>query len=130
MVTRVIVCGGRDFQDKEKCFESLDVILAGNPHIEIVSGHAKGADSFGEEYAKKHGISVKVFRPDWKRYGRGAGPIRNKEMLEYAAEEEPMIIAFWDGKSKGTKNMINQAIKAGANVKIIKETLINKVIPP
>ena len=118
-MTRVIVCGGRDFNDKIKCFDALDDIFAGIDGIEIVSGHAKGADLFGEHYAHTHGIPVTVFKPDWERYGRGAGPIRNKAMLDYAMEEKPMVIAFWDGKSRGTKNMIEISTKAGADVRVI-----------
>ena len=106
MNTRIIVCGCRDFSDKALCWKTLDEILSKYSDIEIVSGHAKGADSFGEEYAVQNSIPVKVFKPDWKQYGRAAGPIRNKRMLSYALEAEAVIIAFWDGESKGTKNMV------------------------
>lgn len=119
MNTRVIVCGGRDFNDKELCFKSLDKYIGDDSTIELVSGHAKGADTIGEDYAKQRNLKVSVFKPDWKRYGRGAGPIRNRQMLEYALESRPMIIAFWDGQSRGTKNMIDQARKAGATVHIV-----------
>lgn len=94
MNTRVIVCGGRDFTDKELCFSKLDEILAEFDNPEIVSGHAKGADSFGEEYAKVHSLPVKVFPADWKLYGRGAGRVRNRQMFKYACEEKPLVIAF------------------------------------
>ncbi len=117
--TRVIVCGGRDFENKQVCFEYLGKIVPGRKNVTIISGHANGADKFGEEYAALHGLNCVVFKPDWKQYGRAAGPIRNKQMLEYAIEETPLIIAFWDGKSKGTKNMIDQSKKAGAEVIIV-----------
>jgi len=58
--------------------------------------------SFGEEYALKKGLKLSIFKADWKKYGRAAGPIRNREMYHYALEDKPMIIAFWDGVSKGT----------------------------
>ncbi len=119
MNTRVIVCGGRDFNDKGLCFSQLERILAYYDKIEIVSGHAKGADTFGEEYAKTHDLPIAIFKPDWKQYGRGAGPVRNREMLRYALEENPVVIAFWNGSSRGTKNMIDQAEKAGAKVHIV-----------
>lgn len=86
MNTRIIICGSRDFCDKELCFKALDEILEEFDNPEIVSGHAKGADTFGEEYAM---------------------------------EGTPVIIAFWDGKSKGTKNMIDQARKVNAKVYIV-----------
>lgn len=117
--TRVIVCGSRNFTDKEICFKALDQLLGENPNVEIVSGHAKGADQFGEEYAALHGIPTKVFLPDWKRYGRGAGLIRNQEMLAYSKEESSLVVAFWDGKSKGTKNMIETASAEGVKVYIV-----------
>lgn len=116
---RVIVCGGRDFQNRSLCFESLESVLSAYESLEIVSGHAKGVDTFGEEYAKEHGIKVSIFKPDWKQYGRAAGPIRNRQMLEYALETSAVIVAFWDGVSKGTKNMIEQAKKAGATVHVV-----------
>jgi hypothetical protein len=117
---RVIVCGGRDFQDKDFCFRKLDEIISPLKNIEIVSGNAKGADAFGEEYALKKGLKLSVFKADWKKYGRAAGPIRNREMYHYALEDHPMIIAFWDGVSKGTKNMIDVASKNGADIHIVK----------
>lgn len=117
---RVIVCGGRDFQDKDFCFRKLDEIISPLKNIEIVSGNAKGADAFGEEYALKKGLKLSIFKADWKKYGRAAGPIRNREMYHYALEDHPMIIAFWDGVSKGTKNMIDVAPKNGADIHIVK----------
>ena len=120
MNTRVIICGGRDFSDTGLCFDSLDLCLAGYEAVEIVSGHASGADLLGEAYARAHGLKLSVFKADWKQYGRGAGPVRNRQMLEYAMEETALVIAFWDGESKGTKNMIDQARKAGSEVKIVR----------
>ena len=117
--TRVIVCGSQHFYDKEFCFSQLDLILSEFSNPEIVSGHAKGADSFGEEYAGLHGLKLSVFPPEWKRYGRGAGPVRNRQMLEYALGAKPLVVAFWNGKSRGTKNMIEQAQKAHVEVRII-----------
>lgn len=119
MDTRVIVCGCKDFKDRDFCFSKLDEILPGYDNPEIVSGHAKGADAFGEDYAKQHSLPLQIFPAEWNRYGRAAGPIRNRAMLQYALEKKPLIIAFWNGTSRGTKNMISQAEKAGAEVKIV-----------
>jgi len=69
-----------------------------------------------------HSLKYTVFKPDWKKYGRGARPIRNKEMLNYAMEGNPVIIACWDGKSRGTKNMIEQGRKVNATVHIVQIT--------
>lgn len=119
MARRIIVCGGRDFSDRQLCFEVLDCIRTVDGEFEIVSGHAKGADTFGEEYAEANGVKVTIFKPDWKKYGKAAGPIRNGQMLAYALENNPLVIAFWNGKSRGTKNMIEQARKAGAEVRVV-----------
>lgn len=116
---RVIVCGGRDFTDRQLCFDSLDRLLSGLENVEIISGHARGADTYGEEYAVFHGLRRKYFVADWKRYGRSAGPIRNQQMLEYAMKDTAMVIAFWDGQSRGTKNMIEQARRARVKVEIV-----------
>lgn len=120
MLNRVIVCGGRDFSDKELCFESLDRILSRYSGIEIITGHARGADSLGEEYAVLNGYRLSVFSPDWKKYGKSAGPIRNSDMLAYALLENPVVIAFWDGKSEGTKDMIKKAEQARADLFVIR----------
>ena len=101
---KVIIAGGRDFSDYEKLKSFCDETLSDKTDIEIVSGKAKGADSLGEQYAKEKNYPVKEFPADWK-LGRGAGYIRNTQMANYS----DMLICFWDGKSKGTKNMIDTA---------------------
>ena len=77
--------------------------------IEIISGGAFGADKLGEKLAKRHSIPVKLFKPDWKKYGKAAGPIRNRKMAEYASNKNGVLIALWDDSSKGTKYMIKAA---------------------
>ncbi len=120
MKQRVIVAGGRDFQDYELLKTSLDQQLDFNMEIEIISGHASGADALGEKYARERNLALIVMPAQWKQYGRSAGPIRNRRMLEYALElDNSRLIAFWDGKSKGTKNMITQAQKAGLDCEVI-----------
>lgn len=115
---RVIVAGGRDFNDEEYLNKSLDELMEEFVDIEIVSGHANGADKLAEEYAMRLELSLKIFPADWKKYGRAAGPIRNREMLSYIMEEKPIVAAFWDGQSKGTKNMIEQAKKEDVECRI------------
>ena len=78
----------------------------------IISGTAKGADQLGEQWARENSVPVKQFKPDWSQYGKAAGPKRNREM----AENADALIALWDGKSKGTKNMIETAEKLGLKV--------------
>lgn len=111
---KIVIAGGRDFENynllREKCDEIIDSNLT-----EIISGCAKGADTLGERYAKERGFNTKLFPADWKTHGRKAGPIRNKQMADYGE----MLIAFWDGKSSGTKNMIENSKKLGLIVHII-----------
>lgn len=83
--------------------------------IEIVSGTANGADKLGEKYANEKGYLLKKFPADWDKYGKSAGFKRNVEMSNYA----DALIAFWDGKSKGTKHMIDLAKRYELKVKVV-----------
>ena len=116
MQSKVIVCGSRSISDKQYIFEALDKLLKDYDDVEIISGHARGVDTIAEAYAKERAIPLVVFSADWEQYGRAAGPIRNKEMLQFAMSAEPLVISFWDGKSRGTKNMMLLALKAGIAV--------------
>jgi hypothetical protein len=112
---RVIIAGSRDFTNYQFLVDSI-YQLNYSEWTEIVSGGAKGADTLGEQFAMSHKIPLTVFIADWKRYGNAAGPIRNNQM----AENADMLVAFWDGKSKGTKNMIETAQKLGLKTEVIK----------
>ena len=82
---------------------------------EIVSGGAVGVDLCAAEYAKKKGLKLTVFLPQYERYGRAAPIVRNKEIVDYADK----IIVFWNGSSKGTRSVIKYAEKAEKNIEII-----------
>lgn len=113
---KVIIAGGREFSDYDKLCVSCDKILSNQTEIEIVSGTARGADKLGEKYANERGYPIKQFPADWNLFGKSAGYKRNAQMADYA----DALIVFWDGKSKGTKHMIDLAKKVGLNIKIIK----------
>ena len=81
---------------------------------EIVSGGAKGIDSCVREYAKKNGIKLTEFLPEYSKYGRGAPLRRNLEIIAYADE----VVAFWDGKSRGTKFVIDNCKKQSKKVTV------------
>lgn len=81
----------------------------------IVSGGAKGIDSLAAEYATAHGLALVEIRPDYAKNGRGATFIRNREIVENA----DMVVAFWNGTSKGTKYTIDYANKKGVTTLII-----------
>ena len=115
---KVIVAGCRDFADYELLKEKCDFYLQNKKPeiIVIVSGHASGADTLGERYAQERGYETEVYPADWKTNGRAAGPIRNAQMAAVA----DALIAFWDGKSRGTKNMIDTATKRGLQVAVVR----------
>ena len=106
---RVAIVGSRNVKDI--------VIGAYMPDdvTEIVSGGAKGVDTLAKEYAEKYSIKYTEFLPDYSAYGRAAPLRRNDEIIAYADE----ILAFWDGKSRGTAYMINNAKKQGKPVSVV-----------
>lgn len=115
---RVIIAGGRTFDDyalvKEKCELYLSEKLKTHRVI-IVSGHASGADALGERFADEYNLPCELHPADWNRHGRAAGPIRNAEMAGVA----DALIAFWDGKSRGTASMIKLAKDKGLQVAVV-----------
>lgn len=115
---KFIIAGGRNFSDYELLENAVDhfCYLQDDQDFEIVSGHAKGADQLGERYAKEHDIPLRYFPADWLKNGRSAGYIRNAEMEKYA----DAAICFWDGESKGTKNMIDLMTKHDKKVIVVR----------
>ena len=112
-VDRIIVAGGRDFNDKFLMALALERRIASGD--EIVNGMCKtGADNLARQYAIHYNHPVKEFPPDWDRFKTAAGPMRNRQMAEYGN----VLIAFWDGKSRGTKGMIDLALKNGCEVHV------------
>lgn len=103
---KTAVVGGRDFNDAKLLFHTLDN-LAPTPS-EIISGGARGADSWAASWAKSRGVRLVVHKPDWERYGKAAGFQRNK-LIVLGAER---VVAFWDGRSKGTAHTISAATAA------------------
>lgn len=115
---RVIIAGCREFADYELLKEKCDFYLQNNKKedIVIVTGHAPGADALGERYAQERGFLLETYPADWKAHGRAAGPIRNARMASAANS----LIAFWDGKSRGTKNMIETAKNHNLKVVVVR----------
>lgn len=116
---KIIIAGSRKFSDFTTMTNIIDHILNLYVYrrgfyengIEIICGMAKGADLLGKQYAEQNGYDVKCFPANWDLYGKSAGFIRNKQMAEYASSIQGYgaLIVFWDGSSKGTKNMIELA---------------------
>lgn len=109
------VVGSRSFTDYQLLKEEIDKIRKDHKIEGLVSGGAKGADSLAEEYARKNGLEITVFYPDWKKYGRRAGYIRNEKIVNACDR----LIAFWDGQSRGTNHSINMARDQGTEYDII-----------
>ena len=88
----------------------------------IISGHCRGADMLGEQLANKYSIPIKIFPADWDKHGKAAGHIRNRQMAEYASDGDNIgiLVAFWDGKSRGTKSMIDLGLQYLKEVHVIK----------
>jgi YspA, cpYpsA-related SLOG family len=113
---KVIIAGSRNFNNYELLKEKCDKILSEQKDVEIVCGMAKGADLLGKQYQEEKGYQLKEFPAEWDKFGKSAGYIRNEEMAKYSDS----LIAFWDGKSKGTKHMIDLAEKYKLKIRIIK----------
>ena len=125
---RLIIAGSRDFDDFPKLMNSSMEILTeiskkrdDLDRIRIISGTARGADKLGEQYAKIAGYELSKFPADWDGLGKRAGYVRNAEMAKFAVEDDNygVLIAFWDGKSRGTKHMIDLAKRYGLEVHVV-----------
>ncbi len=108
---RVLITGGRDFLDQLLLFKTLDELHSKSPISLVIHGTAKGADSLAHHWAEERRVSVEACPPDWKRFGRAAGVIRNKAMLEKSPD---LLVAF--SGSRGTADMVRRARKAGLRV--------------
>ena len=119
MIKRVVIAGCRDYNNYDEAKLYIDFCLSNirrENDIVIVSGCASGADAIGERYARQNGFKVEKYPANWNKYGRSAGPIRNKQMAEVC----DYVICFWDGKSRGTKSMIEFARECNKPVRIKK----------
>jgi len=113
---KIAVVGSREFKDKQFVYNKVTSIFYNTDYktkAEFVSGGAIGVDSWAEECILGHTIKH-IFKPDWDKYGKRAGFLRNELIIN----EADKVIAFWDGQSKGTKHSIDLAIKAGKPVDI------------
>lgn len=112
---KVAVVGGRNFSDFELLNQVLSKINSNKTITLIVSGGAKGADSFANAWAEAMKIPTMIFLPDWDKFGKSAGYKRNHQIIM----EAECCVAFWDGESKGTKSSIDLAKSKNMPLKII-----------
>ena len=116
-IKRIVVAGCRDYNNYDEAKEYIDICIekiSDEDEIIFVSGACRGADKLGERYAEENGFNIERYPAQWSRYGKSAGLIRNREM----AEVSDYIICFWDGKSKGTKLMIDIAKDMGKFISV------------
>lgn len=120
---RILVCGSRGWANHATTYARIREALLGKlppsvfeQHV-IIHGNAPCVDQLAGAVARGLGYLVEVYPADWNKFGRGAGFKRNQQML---TEGKPnLVLAFWDGQSRGTKHMIDLALKAGIPVEVI-----------
>jgi hypothetical protein len=108
---KVIIAGSRTLKHHDENAKQIDALikLLPAPVSEVVSGTARGVDTSGALWAQAHGVPVRTFPADWKRYGKKAGAIRNRAMAEYA----DVLLLIWTGGSPGSQNMFKAAMGEG-----------------
>lgn len=116
---KLVIAGGRDFNDYNLMLQEVkrfcDQYEETQDTLTIISGCAKGADHLGEQLAKNSGIPLELYPADWDNHGKSAGYKRNCQMAEVA----DAVICFWDGKSLGTKHMIDIAFKSKLPLRVV-----------
>lgn len=109
---KIIVSGHRDLRDAEQ----VDITLSELKPTLIIHGGARGADNLAGQWAKEHGVPVRVYPANWGLYGKGAGPIRNQQMVDAGAD---YWVAFLAPTSRGTADFIRRAKAAGIPGQIV-----------
>lgn len=116
---KLVVAGTRQYNNPKVIYDEINNIRKQHKITEILQGGCpNSADQTAEKYAKEKGITSTTINADWDNLGKKAGPIRNQEL----AEKGDILLAFWDGKSPGTRDMIYKMRKKG------KETIVKKIL--
>lgn len=118
---RVLVCGSRDWEDFDAIMRVMVFLQGAAGHgkeIVVIHGACRGADQLADRVAKYMGFETEPYPADWDAHGRAAGPIRNQQMLDDGQPD--LVLAFHPDikQSRGTKDMVNRARKAGIPVRI------------
>jgi hypothetical protein len=114
---KVVVCGGRRFNDRNLLFTELDKLHTAYWIDQIINGGSGGADKLAREWARRNHVALATYPAEWDRYGRRAGPIRNQQMLD---EEKPDVVLAFPG-GDGTADMVRRARSVGVCLIEIKE---------
>jgi hypothetical protein len=115
---KIGIIGSRNFNDNELLEEVMLDYLNREDEFNcelVVSGGAIGADRLGEQWAKNNNIPTLIFKPEWEKYGKSAGFIRNEDIVK----NSDFVVVFWDGVSNGSKHSIDLAIKYNVPVRIV-----------
>lgn len=115
-MTRIIISGSRSFDNYDLLSKTMNALTFKLDQVEVLSGHAEGADRLGEKWAAQHYHTYHVYRPDYDKHGKGAPLKRNEEM----AQNADCCVCFWDGQSNGTAHMIAMAKKYKLKLRVIK----------
>lgn len=107
---RVLVCGGRNYRDRDAVYRELDARLWAMSAL--ICGAAPGADTLAWDWGRSRDLPCERFPADWRKHGRAAGPIRNQRMID---EGKPDIVLAFSG-GRGTTDMIDRARRAGISV--------------
>lgn len=129
---KIIVAGSRDVTEYDTVRQAF--IHSGywkefGMRIEVVSGTARGVDRLGEMFAVNNGLKCHKFPADWDTHGKAGGHIRNRYMGNFAREHGGRLLAIWDGKSRGTKGMIEYAQGIGLETFVYRTDKIIRYIP-
>lgn len=115
MSITLAVCGGRELDDWALVREALDSIHESDGVDRLVTGGCRGADKLAEDWASLNLVDTDIYEANWEQHGKGAGPIRNQEMLDLGKPD--MLLAFPGGR--GTSDMTKRALKSGIRVAIV-----------
>lgn len=114
---KILITGGRNYSDRATVFTELDKLHSETTICTLIHGAATGADTLADDWARVRGVEVIACPADWKKHGRAAGPIRNRQML---IDHKPELLVAFPG-GKGTMNMIGQARAARVKIVVIGE---------
>ena len=119
---RIVIAGSKTFKDYDLLKTTIEKYVENfeKEDVEFITSTTEGADQFGENWALENKYEIKIFYADYDTYGKNAENRCNVDMVRYAAEEDGMLIAFWDGESGGTKNIINTAMQHGLDLNIVR----------
>lgn len=103
----ILVCGSRNIKDKDVIYECIENAIQeiDCDDMKLISGDANGVDKISQDWAKDNNVKIDIYQPNWNKYGKAAGPIRNSQMIKNA----DFVVAIWDEESSGTKDTIIKA---------------------